>query len=77
MLSLMFGSMLVHSHLPSDFMYSAIVPIVKNKAGDTMSKSNYMPVAIVSACSKILEACIVNRIDPLLASTDNQFGFNF
>lgn len=75
LLSLFYNSMLIHAHLPSDFMYSAIVPIIKNKAGDTTSKSNYRPVAIVSACSKILEACIVHCIDHLLCTSDNQFGF--
>ena len=74
-LSLLFNCMLLHGHLPSSFMFSTIVPIVKNKTGDTTSKNNYRPVAIVSACSKILEACILRFTSHLLYSTDNQFGF--
>lgn len=75
LLSMLFNCMLIHGHLPKSFMLSAIVPIVKNKTGDTMSKNNYRPVAIVSPCSKILEAFILNRIDGMLFSSDHQFGF--
>ena len=33
-------------------MKSAIVPILKNRQGDTSDKNNYRPIAIVSAISK-------------------------
>ena len=34
-------------------MKTAIVPIIKNKTGDTSDKNNYRPIALVTACSKI------------------------
>ena len=36
-------------------MKTAIVPIIKNKSGNTSDKSNYRPIALVTACSKIFE----------------------
>jgi hypothetical protein len=75
LLSMFFNCMLSHCYIPNDFMCSAILPIVKNKTGDTSAKSNYRPVAIVSACSKILESCLMHFVDPCLSTSDNQFGF--
>ena len=34
-------------------MITAIVPIIKNKTGDTSDRNNYRPIALVTACSKI------------------------
>ena len=61
-LSLLFASMLTHGYLPASLMQSAIVPILKNRQGDTSDKSNYRPIAIVTALSKIFELCIMNLI---------------
>ena len=48
--------------MPSDLMTTAIVPILKNRQGDTSDKNNYRPTAIVTAMSKILELCLMKRI---------------
>jgi len=37
--------------------------------------SNYRPVALVTAVSKLLEHFILSCISPFLGTTDNQFGF--
>ena len=37
-LSLLFNAFIRHGHLPTDFMKTAIVPIIKNKTGDTSDK---------------------------------------
>ena len=44
--------MLTHGHMPSDLMKTALVPILKNRQGDTSDKNNYRPIAIVTAMSK-------------------------
>ena len=67
--------MLTHGHMPSDLMKTAIVPILKNRQGDTSDKNNYRPIAIVTAMSKILELCIMKLIETHLFTSDNQFGF--
>ena len=36
-------------------MKTTIVPIIKNKTGDTSHKNNYRPIALVTAYSKIFE----------------------
>ena len=41
-----------------DFMKTAIVPIIKNKSGNTSDKSNYRPIALVTSCLKIFESCL-------------------
>ena len=55
--------MLTHGYLPESLMQSAIVPILKNRQGDTIDKNNYRPIAIVTALSKIFELCFMNLIE--------------
>ena len=74
-LSLLFASMLTHGYLHASLMQSAIVPILKNRQGDTSDKNNYRPIAIVTALSKIFELCITNLIESHLLTQENQFGF--
>ena len=71
----MLNALLTHGHMPSDLMKTAIVPILKNRQGDTSDKSNYRPIAIVTAMSKILELCIMKLVETHLFTSDNQFGF--
>ena len=54
-------------------MKTAIVPIIKNKTGDTSDKNSYRPIALVTACS---ELCILSIIENYINCThDHQFGF--
>ena len=39
------------------------------------AKSNYRPIAIVTAMSKIFELCLSRIMDIYLFTSDNQFGF--
>ena len=36
-------------------MKTVIVPIIKNRTGDTNDKNNCRPIALVTACSKNLK----------------------
>ena len=56
-------------------MKTALVPIVKNKTGDTNDKNNYRPIAIVTAASKLFEICILKVLDAYLITHDHQFAF--
>ena len=40
LLSLLFSTFITYGYLPSMFMKTAIVPIIKNKTGDTSDKNN-------------------------------------
>ena len=73
-LSLLFNSFISHGYLPTDFMKTALVPIVKNKTGDTSDKNNYRRIAIVTAASKLFEICILKVLGIYLITHDHQFG---
>ena len=72
-LSLLLTSKLSHGHMPAELMKTAIVPILKNRQGDTSDKNNYRPIAIVMALSKICELCIMRKVETQLITSDNQF----
>ena len=74
-LAMLFTSMLTHGYLPDAFMTTSIIPISKNKNGDTSAENNYRPIAIVTAMSKIFELCLATVMDAHLVTSDNQFGF--
>ena len=73
--TLLFTSMLSHGHMSAELMKTAIVPILKNRQGDTSDKNNYRPIAIVMTLSKIFELCIMRKVETQLITSDNQFGF--
>ena len=56
-------------------MKTAIVLIIENKTGDTNDKNNYRPIALVTACSKIFELCILSISENYICTHDHQFGF--
>ena len=64
-----------HGYLPSEFMKTTIVPIIKNKTGDNSDKNNCRPMVMVTACSKIFELCILSIIENYICAHDHQFGF--
>ena len=57
------------------FMKTAIVPISKNKTGDTSDKNNCRPIALVTAATKIFELCLSIILEDYIATHDEQFGF--
>ena len=62
-------------YLPEDFMKTAIVPIIKNKTGDSSVKGNYRLIALVTDCSKVIEICLLKMLEIYLETDDHQFGF--
>ena len=44
-------------------MKSAIVPILKNRQGDTSDKNNYRPIAIVTAISKFFNYALLIKLN--------------
>ena len=65
----------MHGYLPIMFMKTAIVPIKKNKTGDTSDKNNYRPIGLVTAASKIFELCLSVILEDYLFTHNQQFGF--
>ena len=56
-------------------MRTAMVPIIKNKTGDTSDKNNFRPMALITAASKLFEICILEVLEAYLLTYDHQFGF--
>ena len=75
LLSLLFSAFITHGYLPDMFTKTAIVPIIKNKTGNTSDKNNYRPIALVTAASKIFELCLYVILEDYLITHDQQFGF--
>ena len=75
LLSLCFTGFMVHGLLPDSMLSVLLVPVVKDKAGKISSLDNYRPIALASILSKVLELIMLDRINELIYSTDNQFGF--
>ena len=57
------------------FIQSILVPLIKNKAGDSSDVNNYRPIALVTIASKLFEIIVLDVIEPFIATCDNQFGF--
>ena len=65
----------MHGYLPSMFMKTAIVPIIKNKTGDTSDNNNYRPIALVTATTNIFQLCLSVITEDYLFTHDQQLGF--
>ena len=75
LLSIFYNIMISHGHLPDDFMKTIIIPLIKDKSGDTSNVNNYRPIALVTVTSNIFEIILLELFTPYLNTTDNQFGF--
>ena len=75
LLALCFNALIIHGFLPDSMMTVQLVPLVKDKAGKVGSSENYRPIALANILSKVVEQILLERINELIISTDNQFGF--
>ena len=50
-------------------------PLLKNKTGNSSDKNNYRPIALVTACTKIFEICLLEMLEHYLHTYDHHFGF--
>ena len=75
LLSIFYNRVISHGHLPDDFMKTIIIPLIKNKSGDTSNVNNYRPIVLVTVALKIFEIILLELLTPYLNTTDNQFGF--
>ena len=56
-------------------MQSILVPVIKNKSEDSNDVNNYRPIALVTIASNIFEMILLDVIEPIIVTCDNQFGF--
>ena len=74
-LCLLFNLFVQLGYLPTMFMHSVMIPIVKNKCGDLSDLNNYRAIAISSALSKILETVLTMFLYSESDVDCFQFGF--
>ena len=66
-LCLLFNLFLKHGYVPSQFMHSVIIPLLKNKFGSLTDINNYRAIAISSVMSTLFEMLL---LDSLSSSSD-------
>ena len=74
-LCLLFNLIACKARFPTKWKVAEIVPIYKD--GDKQDASNYRPISLLSAVSKLLETLIFNKLIPVVYPTLNpaQHGF--
>ena len=74
-LCVLFNIMLKHSVVPELFCNGIIVPVIKDKHGDTSDLNNYRAITISPCISKLFEMCLLEQYSSILDSSPLQFGF--
>jgi len=67
--------MMAHAFVPSDFCFSMIVPLLKDKHGDASRLDMYRGITLSSAVSKLFVSVLVTIYGDSLQSSDLQFWF--
>jgi len=74
-LAILFNMFINFGSLPSGFMQSVIIPLVKNKSGDLSDTNNYRAIAISQSISKLFEATLEAYMKSDSDVENHQFGF--
>ena len=71
----LFNHMLSHGHVPKQFRFGTITPIIKDKNGNHGDVNNYRGITISSTISKAFERMLKQLFSDVLSSSSYQFGF--
>lgn len=74
-LCLLFNSMIRHSYIPDDFGHGIIIPLLKDKHGDSSKLEMYCGITLSPATAKLFELVLVDLYEDQLATHDLQYGF--
>jgi len=74
-LAIFFYSCLAHCHLPLKMLDVNVKPILKKKGLNEKMSSNYRPIALATATSKIFEHALFSKISAHLQTGRWQFGY--
>ena len=61
--------------MPTLFSSGVVVPVLKDKLGDSTGINNYIAITLSLSVSKLFEKCILLKFGHLLAVSPLQFGF--
>lgn len=75
LLCVLFNIMLTHGVVPTLFSSGIIVPILKDKHGDSSDINNYRAITLSPCISKLFEKCLLTKFGHLLAVSPLQYGF--
>jgi len=62
---LLFNITCTHYFVPDDFGISTVVPLVKDKLGDT-DVNNYSCISLSAVISKVFERCLLNKFQTFI-----------
>ena len=75
LLSNLFSSFIIHNYIPKVMLKGIITPIIKDKYDDITKIDNYRPIMSSSVFLKVLEYCLLEKINPYVTLNDRQHGF--
>ncbi|XP_073959129.1 uncharacterized protein [Choristoneura fumiferana] len=64
-----------HTYLPSSFMRTIVVPVIKNKTGDLSDHNNYRPISLATIIAKVFDSMLNSQLNSYIQLHGNQFGF--
>ena len=74
-LTTLFNYMLKHSFVPKQFRFGTIIPIIKDRNGNSSDTSNYRGITISPMTSKVFELILREKFAENLKTSSYQFGF--
>ena len=74
-LSLCFEGFLGHGFVPREFQIGTVVPLIKDRSGNTASMDNYRGVTLSPIISKVFESILMDLFGNFLHTSCHQFGF--
>ena len=74
-ITLLFNSMLIHGIAPDDLLTGTMIPLIKDRRGNSQNSDNYRALTIGTGLSKLLEIVILNRQTNALKTSELQYGF--
>lgn len=74
-LCMLFNFCISHCYLPEDLLKTVVVPVVKNKTGDSSDKNNYRPISLAKVIGKVLDSLLEKQLNRHIKLNDAQFGF--
>ena len=74
-LALLFRGFLIHGHVPQKFLYSSLVPIVKDNRKSKSDSGNYRLIAVSSILLKLIDLLIFELFPEQLSVSNLQFGY--
>jgi len=74
-LSLLFTAMLRHSHVPNDFCFGIVKPLLKCKNGDQSNLNMYRGITLTPVISKLFESVLLGLYSEYLITDPLQYGF--